>query len=140
MNRDVVGNDFAAGVLDGRDALDGDGAGDGLDDAYGCVLKRGAAGAVEVGCANGVDKVFGSRGVPGVTDEDLSGLKSDVRDRAIFEVDEAGPKEEEKKDERDHHIVVKAAALVGPEEVAAKEAGWITHVWALSLCLGCFAW
>ena len=136
---DVVGDGVAGGVLDRGDALERDGAGDGLDDLHGGVLKGCAGGAVQFGGADGVDEVFGACGVAAVTDEDLPGLERDIGDGPVLEVDEAGTDEEEEQDEGDHHVVVKTAALVGPEEVAAEEAGWITHVSALSLCLERFA-
>ena len=90
---------MAGGVLNGRDALDRDGAGDGLDDLHRGVLKSGAGGAVKFGGADGVDEVFGAAGVAAVAYENLPGLEGDVGDGPVLEVDEAGTDEEEEQDE-----------------------------------------
>ena len=66
--------------------------------------------------------MFGASGVTAVTDKDLTGPGRDLGNRPVFEIDEARPEEEEEQDERDHHVVMEAAALIGPEEVAAEEA------------------
>src|ERR1700759_3269041 len=132
---EVVGDGVAGGVLYGGDSLDGDGAGDGLDDLHRCVLEGSAGGAVKFGGADGIDEVLGSSGVTTVTDEDLPRLGWNFLHGPVLEIDDAGTDEEEEQDEGDHHVVVKAATLVRPEEIAAEEAGGITHALALSLCL-----
>src|ERR1019366_1919155 len=121
----VVSDHFAAGVEDGFAMLDGDLAGDGFNDAKdgGTALALGLRGLRTAGHV-GADLVNES-GVavrlPGFLDQDLAGVERDGLDGAVVEVDDVGRDEEEDQDQRHHHVVVKAAAFIGPEEIAAKK-------------------
>jgi len=122
----IVGDDLAVGVEDGLIVVEGDLAGDGLDHAQdgGAALEVGLVGvgcaAVVVG-ADLVDEAGATAAGTGLFDEDFRIAEGDGCDGLVAEVDEVGRDEEEDEDEGDHHVVVDAAALVGPEEVAADE-------------------
>jgi len=119
----VVGDDLAVGVEDRLYALDGDVAGDGFHDAENgdaalgfCLTDLRAAWFVG---SDLVDEAGAAVGLASWFDEDFAGIQCDCFDGAVFEIDIVGRDEEEEQDQGDHDVVMKAAALVGPPEIAA---------------------
>ena len=78
-----------------------------------------------------VDEAGAAADAARLFDQHLAGAQGDGGDGLVAEVDEARPEEEEGEDQRDHDVVVDAAAVVGPEEVAAKqpEGDWRSRWW-----------
>src|ERR1017187_8757665 len=116
------------GIEDGLIVLDGDGSGDGLDHAQdGVAAFRLGLGDLRAARHVGtdlVDELGVAIDLAGFLDQHLSGLEGDGLDGAVLEVDDAGREEEEEEDQRHQHVKVKAAALVGPPEVAVEK---VTH-------------
>src|SRR5215467_8818658 len=56
--------------------------------------------------------------------------------RLVFEIDEVRPHKNKNQDQRDHHVIVKAAALVGPEDVTFDGAPHARHVFQSKLLKG----
>src|ERR1700757_1659955 len=98
-NPGVVGDDAALGIADRLVALEGDFAGDGLDDtdnggAEGSVVSGGFLGCLlDVVGADLVDEAAGAVCGAGLFDEDLGGVEGNGLHGAVLEVDEARPEE-----------------------------------------------
>ena len=118
---DVVGDDAFVIIEDGRDAVDSDGAGDGLDAGEGVGFEGGFVVVAEVVGAELAEQACAAVLVADLLDEDLAGAGGLLGLRAVLVVDEERRAEDEDEDEGDHDVVVKAAALVGPEDVAVEE-------------------
>ncbi len=133
---------MALGVADWLVALQGDFAGDGLDDAEDGGLALGVGGGVTHVVGTNLIEETGARAVGSCfLDEDFAGTEGYGFDGAVLEVDDAWGEEEEEQDKRHHNVVVEAAALVGPVEVAFEKFehsvlacvfandGFAVHVW-----------
>ena len=121
----VIRDDLAMGIENRLIVLDGDGAGDGLDYTQDGVaafrLGLGDMRAARHIGADLVDELGVAVDLAGFLDQHLCGLEGDGFHGAVFEVDDAGREEEEEEDQRHQHVKVKAAALVGPPEVAVEK-------------------